>query len=117
MTQTSAVQIGLERIKLRFLSQLDDKLDLLELQLDQLLIPQKRANAMRAIQAEAHKISGTAPVIGLPELGSVAATVDTAIAGLSASAMTESVTRRLQAQVELLLETGALAVQGMSPSQ
>jgi HPt (histidine-containing phosphotransfer) domain-containing protein len=110
VTDPSAILIGLERIKLRFLSLLDDRLDELELQIDDIALPHRRAHALSRVQAEAHKIAGTASVVGFSELGRIAAVVDSSIEKMSTSEYDEKTIGQIQAQVDQLIEIGVLAI-------
>ncbi len=114
MTESSSVQIRLDRIKLRFLSLLDERLDELELQIDDIKLPVRREYALSRIQSEAHKIAGTAAIVGFCDLGQIAAAVDTSIEEILAKACDKETIGQIHAQVEQLIEAGVLAVRSES---
>ncbi|WP_175500586.1 Hpt domain-containing protein [Litoreibacter janthinus] len=93
---------------------LDERLDKLELEIDGIALPQRRARALASIQAEAHKIAGTAAVIGFSELGQIAALVDHSIASFCAENCNENSIKKIQGQVDELIEAGVKVVQAHS---
>ena len=96
------LQASLNRIRLRFLSVLDERLDSMELNFDALGQSATRDAALAGIQAEAHKIAGTARTVGYAELGEIALTLDQTIgAGKGGGADLTQIEQLTDALIEL----------------
>ncbi len=74
----------LEAVKTRFVSVLDQRLDIMEFHSSAITSATEGRNALTAIQAQAHKIAGTAATFGFTQLGEAAQHADQAIAAFLA---------------------------------
>ena len=102
------LQAGLGRIRLRFLSVLDERLDTMEAHYDALAKHEQRDDALAVIQTEAHKIAGTARTVGYEELGSLALDLDQSISAYARSTTRDdALISSLVAKIDVLIEAGA----------
>ena len=110
MTNATEIQAGLDRVRQRFLSLLEKRLDILDQQVYATTLPNTSAEFLNIVQAEAHKIAGTAPMLGFNEMGQIAADIDTLIDSSSVEDFDDQMFAQLQSKVDLLVEIGDLAL-------
>lgn len=104
------LEAGLNRIRLRFLSVLDERLDQIEMQYDALEQPALRATALALIKSEAHKIAGTARTVGYSDLGVLALKVDQGIPADTTIGFSAETITALMDDIDMLIEEGAAII-------
>lgn len=105
------IQTGLDRVRSRFLSALDDRLDVLEVNVDRIGPTPEGRQALLCIKSEVHKIAGTAEILGFGQLGRIAAKLDAAIGATNSQAISGEALSDIKSDVERLLEDGAALLQ------
>lgn len=107
VAQAAAISTQLQAIRTRFLTLLDDRLDMLEYYRANVGRTDDDQAALIGIRDIAHKISGTAGTLGFAELGKEAANVENAIIGELTGPALVSASPALCNQIDDFLELAA----------
>ena len=104
---SDVLQDHLKAVRDRFTKLLDERLDELEDMRDRIELDANRAEAYENIQFIAHKIAGTAGILGYADLGSQAKTAENAIIELGTKNMLATAHRDTLQKIDIFIETAA----------
>lgn len=104
---SDVLQDHLKAVRDRFINLLDERLDELEDMRERIDQGTQRAEAFEKIQFIAHKIAGTAGILGFEDLGSQARIAENAIIELGPKGLLETADVDTLKKIDVFIETAA----------